>query len=196
MVSSMKKHLLLFFFILTLTLSACSTTPAAAPVSLPVDTGATAVSMASTMAAETMAAIPTETTIPTPTEIPFYLTAHIWAEEPRVPIINYHQFAPNTSLRSTDHKIRKRDFLDGLEALNQAGFTLIHLEDWINGDLYVPEGRRPLVFTMDDLFYNNQIRMDENGEPRRDTGLSFAWEYGQEHPEFGFKWALFSNLGD
>ncbi|MBT6059998.1 MAG: hypothetical protein HOG55_02245, partial [Anaerolineae bacterium] len=108
----------------------------------------------------------------------------------------YHQFAPNTSLRSTDHKIRKRDFLDGLEALNQAGFTLIHLEDWINGDLYVPEGRRPLVFTMDDLFYNNQIRMDENGEPRRDTGLSFAWRFGQEHPEFGFKWSLFANLGD
>ena len=190
------KKLIISTLLVTTLLSACSATSVAAPTSPPVDTGATAISMASTMAAETMAAFPTETPIPTPTEIPFYLTANIWAEEPRVPIINYHQFAPNTSLRSTDHKIRKRDFLDGLEALNQAGFTLIHLEDWINGDLYVPEGRRPLVFTMDDLFYNNQIRMDENGEPRRDTGLSFAWRYGQEHPEFGFKWSLFANLGD
>ena len=181
---------------LFLLLSACSASPTAAPTSPPVDIEATALAMAYTMAAETMAAAPTETPIPTPTEIPFFLTAAIWTQDARVPIINYHQFAPNSSKQSTDHKIRKNDFKDGMEALNQAGFTLIHLEDWINGDLYVPEGRRPLVFTMDDVFYNNQIRMDENGQPRTDTGLYFAWKYGQEHPEFGFKWALFSNLGD
>ena len=182
--------------LLTFFLNACNTAPPAVPTSPPADVEATALSMASTMAAKTMAAIPTETPIPTPTEIPFFLTATIWEEEARVPIINYHQFAPNTSKKSTDHKIRMEDFIAGMDALNQAGFTLIHLEDWINGDLYVPEGRRPVVFTMDDLFYNNQIRLDENGEPRADTGLALAWEYGLQHPEFGFKWALFANLGD
>lgn len=190
------KNLINFIFGSILFLSACSATPTPAPTSPPVDIEATAISMAYTMAAETMAALPTETPIPTPTETPFFLTATIWAEDARVPIINYHQFAPDTSKQSTDHKIRMEDFIAGMDALNQAGFTLIHLEDWINGDLYVPEGRRPLVFTMDDVFYNNQIRMDENGDPRPDTGLALAWEYGQEHPEFGFKWSLFSNLGD
>ncbi len=185
--------ILLTFILLT---NACAGAAPATPTALPVDTGATAVSMASTMAAETMAAVPTETVVPTPTETPFYLTASIWAEEPHVPIINYHQFAPNTSEKSTDHKIRHEDFIAGMDALNQAGFVPIHLEDWIKGDLYVPEGRRPVVFTMDDLFYNNQIRLDENGVPLADTGLALAWEYGQQHPEFGFKWALFSNLGD
>ena len=113
-----------------------------------------------------------------------------------MPIINYHQFAPNTSKKSTDHKIRMEDFIAGMDALNQAGYVPIALEDWLKGDLYVPEGKKPVVFTMDDLFYNNQIRLDENGEPRMDTGLALAWEYGQQHPEFGFEWALFSNLGD
>ncbi|MBT3336444.1 MAG: hypothetical protein HN855_13990 [Anaerolineae bacterium] len=189
-------HLPVLLFLFALIISACGSTTPALPTALPIDVGATTVSMASTMAAQTMAAIPTETIIPTPTEVPFYLAANIWAEDARVPIINYHQFAPNTSEKSTDHKIRMEDFVIGLDALNQAGFTLIHLEDWIKGDLSVPEGRRPVVFTMDDVFYNNQIRLDENGEPLADTGLALAWEYGQQHPEFGFKWALFSNLGD
>ena len=187
--------LIITILLFTALLSACNATPIT-PTAPPIDIGATAVSMASTMAAETMVAFPTETAIPTPTEIAFYLTANIWAEDARVPIINYHQFAPNTSKQSTDHKIRMEDFIAGMDALNQAGFVPIHLEDWIKGDLYVPEGKRPVVFTMDDLFYNNQIRLDENGVPLADTGLALAWDYGQEHPEFGFKWALFSNLGD
>ena len=187
--------LIITILLFTAFLSACNATPDT-PTAPPIDIGATAVSMASTMAAETMVAFPTETAIPTPTEIPFYLTANIWAEDARVPIINYHQFAPNTSKQSTDHKIRMEDFIAGMDALNQAGFVPIHLEDWIKGDLYVPEGKRPVVFTMDDLFYNNQIRLDEKGVPLADTGLALAWDYGQEHPEFGFKWALFSNLGD
>ncbi len=191
----MKKQII--FVISVLLLTACNTTPTA-PTDIPVDIEATALSVAKTSIVETQAAIPTETEtpIPTATEVPFFLNATVWTEDARVPIINYHQFAPNTSKKSTDHKIRMEDFVAGLDQLNQAGFTLIHLEDWINGDLYVPEGRRPLVFTMDDLFYNNQIRLDENGEPRADTGLALAWEYGQAHPEFGFKWTLFANLGD
>ena len=187
--------LIITILLFTTFLNACNATPDT-PATPPIDIGATAVSMASTMAAETMVAFPTETAISTPTEIAFYLTANIWAEDARVPIINYHQFAPNTSKQSTDHKIRMEDFIAGMDALNQAGFVPIHLEDWIKGDLYVPEGKRPVVFTMDDLFYNNQIRLDEKGVPLADTGLALAWDYGQKHPEFGFKWALFSNLGD
>ena len=192
----MKKHTILILF--AILLAACNATSTTTPADITVDIEATALSVAKTSIVETQAAIPTETEtpIPTATEIPFFLNATVWAEEARVPIINYHQFAPNTSKKSTDHKIRMEDFVAGLDALNQAGFTLIHLEDWINGDLYVPEGRRPLVFTMDDLFYNNQIRLDENDNPRGDTGMALAWEYGQAHPEFGFKWALFANLGD
>ena len=194
----MQKTVKFIISILLLSINACNTAPPAEPTSPPVDIAETALVAAKTSIAETQIAIPTETAtpIPTATEVPIFLEAIVWAEDARVPIINYHQFAPNTSQKSTDHKIRMEDFVAGLDQLNQAGFTLIHLEDWIKGDLRVPEGRRPLVFTMDDLFYNNQIRLDENGMPREDTGMFLAWKYGQAHPEFGFKWALFSNLGD
>jgi hypothetical protein len=108
----------------------------------------------------------------------------------------WHQFAANHAKRSTYMKTRLEDFARQLDALNQAGFTLINLEDWLNGDVDVPPGRRPLAITLDDLFFNNQIRLDENGVPQRDTGLGVAWYYAQEHPEFGFHYTLFANLGD
>ena len=122
-------------------LSACGATSTdIAPATSTVDVQATANAMVATMAAQTMQAIPTETPIPTPTEVPFYLTATIWTKDPRVPIINFHQFAPNTSEHSTDHKVRFEDFWSYMDQLNQAGYTLIAVEDWIGGDIYVPEG--------------------------------------------------------
>ncbi|MCF6277759.1 MAG: hypothetical protein L3J16_03290, partial [Anaerolineales bacterium] len=195
----MRKTIDLIFSLLVamLVLSACgkATTQAAVSSATP-NAAAAAEAMVATIAAQTMQALPSPTPQPTPTEVPFYVTATIWAEEPRIPIVNFHQFAPDTSKKSTDHKVRLEDFWKYMNRLNQAGFTLISVEDWINGDFYVPAGRRPLVFTMDDLFYNNQIRLDENGAPLPDTGLGVAWNFGQEYPEFGFQWALFSNLGD
>ncbi len=178
-----------FYFLLVMLgiLSACAPSPAPAPTASPAPTSTPR---------PTPTPVPTQTAIPTPTEIPFTLSATVWTQEPRVPIVNYHQFAPNTSKHSTDHKIRFEDFIAEMTQLDEAGFTLVSVEEWLNGDMSLPAGRRPLVFTMDDLFYNNQIRLDEDGNPREDTGLGVAWRFAQEHPEFGFHWALFSNLGD
>jgi hypothetical protein len=49
---------------------------------------------------------------------------------------------------------------------------------------------------MDDLFYRNQIVLTSEGIPSDETGLGLAWKFSQDHPDFGFHWALFSNLGD
>ena len=80
--------------------------------------------------------------------------------------------------------------------LYESGYVTISLERWLAGDLRVPEGKRPLVLSMDDLFYRNQIVLTAEGTPSDQTGLGAAWKFSQEHPDFGFHWALFSNLGD
>ncbi|NOY98145.1 MAG: hypothetical protein GXP40_02935 [Chloroflexi bacterium] len=182
----MKTRFILALLVSTVILSACGTSFAEATPTV----------TATATLVPTATVTPTETPIPTPTVPPFYLTATVWVQEPRVPIVNYHQFAPDYAKKSTDHKVRFEDFIAEMTALDQAGFTLVSVEDWLDGQMVVPAGRRPLVFTMDDLFYNNQIRLDENGEPLPDTGLGIAWQFYQEHPQFGFQWALFSNLGD
>jgi hypothetical protein len=145
-------------------------------------------------ATATVTSIPTD--IPTPTAVPYYINATVWTEEPRVPMLAYHQLAPDTSEYSTGHKVRVSDLRAQLESLNEAGFTLVAVEDWINGNISIPAGRKPLIISMDDLFFNNQITLGPDGVPTTDTSIGIFWQFAQEHPEFGFHLALFANLGD
>ena len=134
---------------------------------------------------------------PTPTPEPTTaVEATVWTEDPFAPILTYHQFAANHAKKSTGLKVRFEDFEIQLNQLYDAGFSLISLEDWMAGNLVVPAGRRPLVFSMDDLYFNNQLRLDENGDPLPETGLGILWSFYQQHPDFGYSGALFVNLGD
>lgn len=134
-----------------------------------------------------------------PTSLPYQtteLTATVWESEPYTVNMTYHQFAANTAERSTGLKVRMADFEFQLNQLYDAGFSLISLEDWMAGNIVVPEGRRPLLMSIDDCYFNNQIRLDEDGVPRLDTGIGILWAFYQVHPDFGFSVALYANLGD
>lgn len=143
---------------------------------------------------------PTEiaTEFPTPTLILVQVNATVWTEEPAVPILTLHQFKPDGISPSdfNGHKLQISDFRDALQDLYDNGYSLVSLEDWMTGDMVVADGRRPLVFTMDDLFFRNQICLDENGSPNPDTGIGAIWQFYQEHPAFDFHMSLFAVLGD
>ena len=142
---------------------------------------------------------PESTPMPTiaPTLVPeFFTEATVFTGDPYVPILIFHQFAADRAPYSTESKVRFSDFQNELSELNQAGFTLIPVQNWLRGDFYVPSGRRPLIFTMDDLFFNNQITLLPDGNPDPNTGIGALWSYFELHPEFGFSVGLFANLGD
>ncbi len=140
---------------------------------------------------------PTPSPSPTPTPIPVTsITALVWSSDPRVPILTYHQFADDIAKRSSPVKVRKSDFRAELESLYAAGYSLVSLREWLDGHWIVPPGRRPLILSMDDLFYNNQIGLTADGEPDPNTGIGILWQFYKEHPDFGFHLALFANLGD
>ncbi len=123
--------------------------------------------------------------------------ATVWVQEPRVPVLTYHQFMKdNAGSYSTSLKVRLSDFQAQLQALYDSGYSLVSIEDWLHGNMVVPTGRRPLILTMDDLFYNNQITLTKTGKPDPQTGIGLLWRFSQEHPEFGFNIALFAALGD
>ncbi|TES93181.1 MAG: hypothetical protein E3J88_00510, partial [Anaerolineales bacterium] len=139
-----------------------------------------------------VAPTPTDTRIPTMTVI-----ATVWTQDPLVPVLTYHQFKPDGSGGySTNLKMFLSDFRGQLETLSENGFCLVALEDWLNGDMQAAEGCRPLILTMDDLYFNNQIRLTEDGYPSTETGIGVLWQFYQEHPDFGFSIALFTNLGN
>jgi hypothetical protein len=185
--------LLCALFIASSLLTACTPPQTAEP------TATTRSSTHTPAASDTPSATSTVTAPPathTPDVERFPLEATVWTETPNVPILTYHQFAPNYAEVSTAVKTRLEDFRAHLQSLYDHGYSLVPLEAWLEGDLSTAEGRRPLIFTMDDLFFNNQIRLDQNGNPSEETGLGILWHFAQEHPDFGFHAALFPNLGD
>ncbi len=133
---------------------------------------------------------------PEPTAEPVPLTATVWKQMPQVPILMYHRFNPNSGAYSATYMTSLADFDNHLSELYTAGFSLIALQDWLRGEIHLQEGRRPLIITIDDLYYADQLSLDENGQPAPYSGVGHLWQFSQANPNFNFNAALFYNLGD
>jgi hypothetical protein len=183
-------HFLILGFTI-FSLAACGPTPSA--TELPTITATSSPVPAATQT-------PTENPVPTftPTAIPTYtVNATVWDKDPYAPVVIFHQFrpdhAPGSADKSSEMKVRYTDFLNYLIALDDAGFTLVPAQDWLNGKLTVPAGRRPIIFTMDDLYYKNQLMLLEDGSPSLESGIGILWDFYKKNPEFGFSMSLFAN---
>ena len=143
---------------------------------------------------EENSSLPQVTPIPTPTLVP--VTATVFQDMPEAPVLMYHRFNPKHGSRSEQYKVSLSDLDSQLEALYHAGYSLVPLDDWLRGEIILPEGRKPLIITIDDLFYADQISLDANGDPAPYSGIGRIWQFYQEHPDFNFHLALFYNFGD
>jgi len=136
--------------------------------------------------------VPTQDT-PAPETV--QVTATVFQELPMAPIVMYHRFIPSGT-RSEKYKVSLSDLDRHLQGFYDAGYSLVALEDWLRGDINLPEGRRPLIITIDDLFYADQIFLDDEGQAAPYSGIGRIWQFSQEHPDFDFHLALFYNMGD
>ena len=186
---------LLTFAVFILLLNACSA--AAAPVApVALDTpGFVAPIPAATVLPENT---PTPEHVLTPTRLPAakYVQVTVWRSDPYVPILNYHRFLPDEFPRSSGTKLRLSEFRQDLERLYEAGYSLVDLDDWLQGDLRLTAGRRPLILTFDDAYFADQLFLGEDGQPSRRTGIGELLAFSKEYPDFGFTVSLFANYGD
>ena len=138
---------------------------------------------------------PTPTVTPTPTEVPFFLNATVMSGNLQVPILLYHRFVPDYA--NTDAtQMRLSDFKTEIQTLYDNGFYLISLKDWLDGTFAVPVGKKPLIITLDDLWFADQLYINPDGTPSQNSGLGVLWQFSQDHLDFGFAAAGFSNMGD
>ena len=192
-----------FFLLVLISMSACARSgqagllidPTPSPVyTQPRETGITVTATQTPIPTVTSTPLPTLTSTP---DIPkIAITATVWITDALVPILTYHQFAPDNAESSTALKIRLSDFRLEMQSLYDNGYVLVPLEKWLDGNLVAPPGRRPLVISMDDLYYNNQLSLTDSGEPDPATGIGVLWQFYQEHPDFGFHLTLFTSLGE
>ena len=185
-----------FLILVILTLYSCTpslspsqVTPSHKPINLPTITP-------TPPPTPTQTAIPTITLTPTETPKPVFIDATVWTSDPQVPILVYHRFYQDFHSSSTNTKIRLSDFKNSIQSLYDAGYTLVSLERWLKGDMRMPAGRRPLIITIDDLFFADQISLNEDGTPTQNSGIGILWQFYQDHPDFRFDLSLFYNLGD
>lgn len=139
---------------------------------------------------------PTPTNTPTPTEPPFYVNATYFSGELQVPILIYHQFFPDAYGPTDATRMQLSEFQNELQTFYEEGFSLISLKSWIDGTFVVPAGRKPLVLTIDDGWYGDQLFIEDDGTPSVITGIGLLWKFSQEHPDFGFHVAVFAVMGD
>jgi len=139
---------------------------------------------------------PTPTINPTPTEPPYFVDATVWSGELQVPILIYHFFIPDHFGPTTAMKMQLSEFENELQSLYDAGFSLVSLMDWITGSFTVPQGRRPLILTIDDAWHGNQLFIQDDGSPSALSGLGILWEFYESHPDFGFNAAVFYIMND
>jgi hypothetical protein len=133
----------------------------------------------------------------TPTLIPqVNLAVTVWTQNPRVPILGFHRFVPDRKLALPATQVTLEGFQAELQLLYDNGYSLVSLPAWLRGDLSLPVGRKPLIISIDDAVFADQISIDATGQPRPNTGIGILWQFSQDHPDFGFSAVLFANFGD
>jgi peptidoglycan/xylan/chitin deacetylase (PgdA/CDA1 family) len=115
--------------------------------------------------------------------------------EIQAPAILYHRFANDTH-DATSTYTRFSDLKAELQKLYDAGYSLVSMSSWLNGTFSVPAGRRPLLFTLDDGIFADQLYIDEDGVPSQLSGLGILYQFSQEHPDFGYAASIYVNTGD
>ncbi len=140
--------------------------------------------------------LPTPTQTPTQTPTPVTLDAIVWVSDPVIPILNYHRFTPNLWDRTSGMVRYLGDLKADLQAYYDSGYSLISLDDLLDGNIRVPAGRRPLILTIDDAYFANQLALNDQGEVSELSAVGAIFQFSNEHPDFGFEIAMFANLGD
>lgn len=103
----------------------------------------------------------------------------------RVPVLEYHVIGPKEGHWARTPEAFRKD----LETLYQHGFRSVSLREYVTGNINLPRGASPVVFTFDDST-EGQFRYLEKGgqlviDP--DCAVGIIEEFNRKHPDFGTK---------
>jgi peptidoglycan/xylan/chitin deacetylase (PgdA/CDA1 family) len=138
---------------------------------------------------------PLPTATPTATPEPYYIPANVWSGNLQAPILIYHRFG-NDDHENTSMWVNQSTFKKQLQELYDAGFSLVSLSSWLDGTFSVPEGRKPLILTIDDGWSADQIYINADGTPADYSGIGMLWQFAKDHPDFGFAVSINVIMGD
>lgn len=98
----------------------------------------------------------------------------------QVPIIMYHAV---TEQPASEYDITPDEFRSELTYLYEQGYRPIRTVDLVRGEIDVPPGTSPVVFTFDDTL-PAQFRYDDDGEIHPESAVGILLDFAEEHPGF------------
>ncbi|MFC4126366.1 polysaccharide deacetylase family protein [Nocardia rhizosphaerae] len=97
-----------------------------------------------------------------------------------VPILMYHQIAPDPA---GEYDQTPAEFRDELERLYREGYRPVTAAQYISGDLDLPAGTHPVVLTFDDST-RSQLSFTDAGAVEPDSAAGILAEFGSRYPDF------------
>ncbi len=120
---------------------------------------------------------------------PGELTPEILEHEPNelgeIMILMYHEIAePEGEWQRTPENFRQ-----DLETLYEQGYRAVSMTDVLRGEIDIPAGTSPVVFTFDDANKGNFNYLEKDGELLIDPDCAVAImeDFYEEHPDFGLE---------
>jgi hypothetical protein len=109
----------------------------------------------------------------------------------KVMVVMYHSFGKVEKQFVSTSDI----FRENLIKLNRLDYVLVSLDDYVNNNIDIPEGKTPVVFTFDDGHSSNFKVSSENGEVKVDSdcAVGIMDSFYNENPEFGKEATFFLN---
>ncbi|MEV4204493.1 polysaccharide deacetylase family protein [Nocardia salmonicida] len=97
-----------------------------------------------------------------------------------VPVLMYHQIAPNPA---GEYDQTPAEFRDELERLYRENYRPVTAAHYIAGDLDLPAGTHPVVLTFDDST-SSQVSFTDSGAVAPDSAAGILAEFGARYPDF------------
>jgi peptidoglycan/xylan/chitin deacetylase (PgdA/CDA1 family) len=119
-------------------------------------------------------------------------------EAGRIMVVMFHNFIEKYEKGDKTYTTTFSEFEKLLDTLYTSGYRLISMSDYLTGNISVPAGCIPMVFTFDDGTSGQFNLIEENGtfkaNPKSAVGI--LEEFNKTHPDFGVKGTFFVNLGN
>ncbi|MDM8533904.1 polysaccharide deacetylase family protein [Clostridiaceae bacterium HSG29] len=109
----------------------------------------------------------------------------------KVMVIMYHSFGESEKQFVSTPEIFKEDLIE----LNDLGYVLVSLEDYVNNNMDIEAGKTPVILTFDDGHSTNFKVFEENGEIKIDpkSAVGIIESVYKENVDFGREATFFLN---
>ncbi len=107
----------------------------------------------------------------------------------QIMVLMYHEIGyPEGEWRRTPENFRR-----DLQILYEQGYRAVTLTDMVRGEITIPAGTSPVVFTFDDGNRGNFNYLEADGEPVLDPNCAVAImeDFHEENPDFGLAATFF-----